>query len=69
MKLNMSILDRVIRLITGLVIGFLYFTGLISGTAGLIVLIIGIVFFLTSLVGFCPLYSLLRISTCDNKRD
>lgn len=69
MKLNMSMLDRLIRLLTGIVIGFFYIIGIISGTVGLVALIIGIIFFVTSMVGICPLYSLLRISTCDNKRD
>lgn len=69
MKLNMSILDRLIRLISALVIGFLYVTGIISGALGAVLFGIAVVFLLTSLLGVCPLYSLFGFSTCDSKRD
>jgi hypothetical protein len=69
MKLNMSILDRLVRLIVALVVGFLYVAGIISGTLGMVLFGIAVVFLLTSLLGVCPLYSLFGFSTCDNKRD
>lgn len=69
MKLNMSILDRIVRLIAALVIGFLYVVGIISGTLGIVLFGIAIIFLLTSLLGVCPLYSLFGFSTCENKRD
>ena len=69
MKLNMSILDRLVRLIVALVIGFLYVVGIISGTLGIVLFGIAIIFLLTSLFGVCPLYSLFGFSTCENKRD
>lgn len=69
MKLNMSILDRLIRLISALVVGFLYVAGIISGTLGAVLFGIAVVFLLTSLLGVCPLYSLFGFSTCDSKRD
>jgi len=59
--------DRVIRIIIAAVIAYLYFTNVITGTLGLILLILGIVFVLTSFVGFCPLYAPFGISTCKVK--
>ena len=63
MKTNESGLDRVIRTIVGIVLFVLYFTGVISGTLGIILLVIGAILIVTSLVGFCPIYAILKIHT------
>ena len=56
MKKNMGTADRVIRVIIAAVIAVLYFTDKITGTLGIVLLILGGVFLLTSLFSFCPLY-------------
>ena len=63
MKRNMSNLDRVIRVVLALVFAFLYFSGTVSGTVGVVLLILGGVFLLTSLISFCPLYLPFKFST------
>jgi hypothetical protein len=63
MKLNESSADRVIRVIVGIVLLVLYFTGIMSGTLGIILLAVGALLVLTGLIGFCPLYALLKIRT------
>lgn len=60
--------DRAIRVIIAVLIAVLYFTNVISGTLGLILLIVAGVFVLTSLVSVCPLYSLVGINTCPVKK-
>lgn len=60
----MSSTDQIIRIILALVFGTLYFTGTVGGTLGVILLVLGAVFILTSLVRFCPLYALVGLSTC-----
>lgn len=67
MKKNMGGADRVIRLILAIVVLLLYLTGNISGTLAIILGILAVIFFLTSLVGFCPLYVLFNISTTKKK--
>jgi len=67
MKANMGSADKMLRIIVAIVIGILYFTNVITGTLGLILLIVGIIFLLTSLVSFCPLYLPLGISTKKKK--
>ncbi|MCR9181905.1 MAG: DUF2892 domain-containing protein [Flavobacteriaceae bacterium] len=67
MKKNMGTADRIIRIIIAAIIGFLYYNGTISGTLGLILLVLAIVFLLTSFIGFCGLYSLFGIKTCAVK--
>lgn len=64
MKKNMGTLDRAIRIIIAIIIAALYFTNVISGTLGIVLLVFAAVFVLTSLISFCPLYSPFGFSTC-----
>jgi len=63
MKRNMSNLDRIIRIILAALFAYLYFGGIVTGVLGIILVVLGVIFLLTSIVGFCPLYALLKIST------
>lgn len=67
MKKNMGTTDRVLRLLAAAVMLVLYFTGVVTGTLAIILLVFTAVFILTSLVSFCPLYPLLGINTCKKK--
>ncbi len=67
MKQNMGTIDRIIRTALALVVAILYFTGNISGLAAIILGVFAIVFLLTSMVSFCPLYAALGINTTKNK--
>ncbi len=69
MKKNMGSADRIIRTIVAVVLGILYYTGVISGTVGLVLVILAGIFLLTSLVSFCPLYAPFGISTCAVKKE
>ncbi len=64
MKKNMASADRIIRILLAAIFGYLYFSGTVSGTLGLILVILGAIFLLTSAIGSCPLYSVFGISTC-----
>lgn len=68
MKKNMGIADKVIRILIAAAIAALYFSGIITGTLGIILLVVAGVFVLTSLVSFCPLYVPLGLSTCAVKK-
>jgi hypothetical protein len=67
MKANMGSTDRIIRLFAASLIAVLYFTNVISGTIGIIALILAAVFLITSAISFCPLYTVLGIKTCQKK--
>jgi len=68
MKTNMGIIDRVVRIVIALVFIGLYFANIIAGTLAIVLLVLAGVFTLTSLIGFCPLYWPLGISTWDKKK-
>lgn len=63
----MGTTDKIIRLIVAIVFAVLYFTNTVTGTFGLILVVLGAVFVLTSLVSFCPLYLPFGINTCSTK--
>ena len=58
----MGKLDRGLRVIVALVLGFLVFTGKLEGMMYNISLALGAIFLLTSAVSFCPLYLPLGIN-------
>jgi Inner membrane protein YgaP-like, transmembrane domain len=63
MKTNESALDRVIRVVLGLVLLALFLTGIVGGTLGIILVVVGAILLITGIIGFCPLYALLKIKT------
>ena len=67
MKKNMGTTDKMIRSLVAIVIAILYFTNVLTGTLGLILLLLAAVFLLTSFISFCPLYAPFGISTCQKK--
>ena len=68
MKKNMGNTDRIIRLLLAAVVAVLYFTNTITGTLGIVLLVLAGVFVLTSLISFCPLYKLVGLNTCPAKK-
>ena len=56
--------DKIIRFVLAIIFVALYFTGTVTGTLGIVLLVLAGVFVLTSLVSFCPLYAPFGLSTC-----
>lgn len=63
MKRNMSDLDRLIRVILAAVFVYLYFSGIVSGALGVVLLVLAAVFAVTAVLAFCPLYVIFKFST------
>lgn len=63
MKTNESAVDRVIRVILGIVLIGLYLLSVVSGWLGIVAVVLGAILVITGIVGFCPLYALLKINT------
>ncbi|MCM4173320.1 DUF2892 domain-containing protein [Arenibacter sp. TNZ] len=69
MKKNMGNLDRTLRFVIAAALVALYYNGTISGILGIVLVVLAIVFFLTSFIGFCPLYFPFGIKTCKVKKE
>jgi len=67
MKKNMGKSDKIVRMLLAVVFAALYFTGTVTGTLGLVLVVAAGIFVLTSLISFCPLYTILGINTCQVK--
>ena len=68
MKSNMGSADKAIRIVLAIVFAGLYITKLVEGKVGLALLVLGGVFLLTSIISFCPLYTLLGMNTSEKKK-
>jgi len=66
MKINMGSWDRIIRLLITLLVLILLIAGVLKGALAIILGIIAIIFFITGLTGFCPLYVIFGLSTKKN---
>lgn len=67
MKPNMGGADRIVRLFVAILIVIVFFKGIITGILGIVLLIFAAIFVVTSLIKYCPLYSLFNLNTCHNK--
>ena len=64
----MGNLDRILRIVFALAMAILYFSNIITGVLGVVLLVVAGIFVLTSLVSFCPLYTLMGLNTCDSQK-
>ena len=68
MKKNMGMADRIIRILLAIIVVILYLTNQITGTAAIVLGIFAIIFLLTSVVSFCPLYAPFKLSTIKKSK-
>ena len=68
MKTNMGSIDRAIRAVIAIVFITLFYTGIITGIPGIILIVVSAIFLFTSMISFCPLYLPFGISTVRKKR-
>lgn len=69
MKKNMGTSDRTTRILLAIIMGALYFTNAVTGALGIVLLVLAVVFLLTSFVSFCPVYAIFGFSTCKTKQE
>ncbi|HAV25193.1 MAG TPA: DUF2892 domain-containing protein [Bacteroidetes bacterium] len=67
MKKNMGSTDKIVRLILAAIIAALYALGYVSGTLGIVLLVVAVIFAATSFVNFCPIYKIFGVNTCKVK--
>ncbi len=67
MKKNMGYSDRIIRVLIASIIGVLVGTGILTGTLAIVLIVFAGIFLLTSIISFCPLYTIFGMNTCPKK--
>ncbi|WP_298317433.1 DUF2892 domain-containing protein [uncultured Aquimarina sp.] len=67
MKKNLGKIDSVIRIIIGIILAYLFYNNYISGTLGIVLLSLSGVLVITGFIGWCPLYRLFGLRTCQVK--
>ena len=67
MKKNMGSADKGIRIVIAIAVALLYYFDVIGGTLAYVLMAFAIIFLITSLVSFCPLYTLFGMNTCKTK--
>ena len=67
MKKNMRSADRIIRILAAIIFAALYFTGTVTGTWGIVLLVLGSIFVVTRLIATCPVYAIFGMGTCSAK--
>ena len=63
MKKNVGNTDRIIRFVVAALFALLYFTGTVSGTLGIVLLVLAVTFTITAAINFCPLYLPFKLNT------
>lgn len=69
MKANIGSSDKLIRLGLAVVLIILFYKSILTGTLGIIALLVALLLTVTSLVNFCPLYSIFKINTSKKKEE
>ena len=64
MKRNVGKIDKLIRVSIVIIVAILGITKVISGWTASVLGAISIIFLVTSLINFCPLYALFGINSC-----
>jgi pilus assembly protein TadC len=69
MTKNIGSADKIIRFLIALIIGVLYFTNVLTGTIGIIMLVIGGILAATALINFCPIWAGFGMKTTSSEEN
>ena len=68
MKKNMGAIDRIARILLAAAIAVLFFTDTITGTLGIVLMVLAGISILTSFISFCPMYLPFKINTTKKSK-
>lgn len=67
MKPNVGTTDKIFRIAAAIIFAVLYFTGMVTGVFGMVLIVLGGILLATSVIGFCPIYTIVGLNTCSVK--
>jgi hypothetical protein len=68
LEINEAPADRIIRIVAGIALGAIAIGGAVTAPLLYVVWLVAAILLVTGIVGFCPLYALLRVSTKSKAR-
>lgn len=68
MKKNMGVVDRVYRVVVALLVALFGYLEIIGGIFSTVLIVLAVIFIITSIVGYCPVYSLFKVNTYQTKQ-
>lgn len=68
LQINEGPIDRAIRIVLGLALVAVGFAGLVAAPLVYVTSFVAAIALVTGIVGFCPLYAILRLSTAPARR-
>ncbi len=69
MKANIGSSDKLVRLAIAVLLVVLFYTEIVSGVLGIVLLVVAFLLTTTSLINFCPLYSIFKINTAKKQEN
>lgn len=69
MTKNIGSTDKIIRFLIAIVIGVLYFTNVITGTLGIVLLAVGGILAITAFINFCPIWAAIGVKTTPKAKN
>jgi len=69
MTKNITTLDRVIRILIAIILTILYFSGIVTGTLGIILLVVAGIALITGILGYCLVYAIFGIKPNDKSEN
>jgi Inner membrane protein YgaP-like, transmembrane domain len=64
---NVGMIDRVIRIILGIILLYLFAVNMVAAPWSYLVILIGLILLITGIIGTCPLYSMIGMNTLGKK--
>ena len=64
---NVGMIDRVIRIIFGIILMYLFVGNMVAAPWSYLVALIGLILLVTGIVGTCAIYSILGMNTLGKK--
>jgi hypothetical protein len=64
---NVVMIDRVIRIILGIILLYLFAVNMVAAPFSYLVILIGLILLMTGIIGTCPLYSMIGMNTLGKK--
>ena len=68
MEKNVGTIDRIVRIVVGIVLLYVAYAGIISGIPRYIVGLLGLIMLAAAALSYCPLYPVLKINTAAKEK-